>query len=621
MPKIQRKSYFKILFILIFTTYLASCAVQSTKPQKPEITLSQDDVSTINSLIQKANSAKEPKRSQYWLEIGKILTQAKDYEQSILAFKKIDANYLSANQLWLMLDYASESALALDDAWLALDFIEEISPSIKNLNSEQQKILQLRKAIAYEKVSKFEASVRAYYYASVFEKNPDAKLKIEESLWKNLVHIPKQTIEKLIRTERNANLKGWFELALIRQEATLSLPELRSKLNAWLVRWKNHPAAKNLPYDLELLRKLSENPIENFAFFLPFEGNYASSANAIRDGFLSVYYSKPAQKRNKIKINFYDTTKSSISSLYKQAKADGAQVVIGPLQKDLVDEVADYSNLPLPTLALNYGTGKVYADNLIEYGLSAEDEARQAARYAWQNGLRKALIMVVADSWGQRVRQAFTEEWLALGGKIADTSLVSKNANISSSIENLLEVNSSKKRRSQVTREIGVKLEFEPYYRKDADFIFLHFDHKNAKLVMPALKFLRADSLPVIATSAVYQIPTGAQSDLDGIIFCDLPWYLDGNDGLKQQISTLWKDRFSYFGRLYAMGIDSFKLAELLPLLHAISETNIQGVTGTLSQKDSKIFRSLPWAKFVNGYSQLINTENLKRKVESSQTQ
>lgn len=614
MPKNPYKTYFKILFLIIFSAYLASCAVKTTK--KAEIIMTQDDISTLNSLIEKANLAKEPKKSHYWLEIGRILNQAKDHEKALLAFKKIVAKSLSATQVWQMLDYSTESALALDDAWLALDFIESLSPLLKKPTRDQQKSLQLKKAIAYQKIGRYEASARSYYYASVFEQNPQAKLKIEDSLWKNLLKMSREKIKSLITTERNANLRAWFELALIRQEATLSLPELSAKLNFWLKRWKLHSAAKNLPYDLELLRKLSENPIESFAFFLPFEGKYAASSKAIRDGFLSVYYAKTRHKRNKIKISFYDTTKNSLSSLYRQAKAAGAEVVIGPLQKNLVDEVANYSSLPLPTLALNYGTEKVYADNLIEFGLSAEDEARQAARYAWQNGLRSALLMVVADSWGQRVRQAFSKEWLSLGGKIADTHLLSNNANVANSIENLLEVSASKKRRSKLIREINIKLEYEPYYRKDADFIFLHTNNKNAKLVMPALKFLRAEKLPVIATSAVYQIPTGAEPDLNGMIFCDLPWYLNESDKLKSQISNLWRDKFSYFGRLYAMGIDSYKLAELLPLLHAISETNIEGVTGFLSQSESKIFRSLPWAKFINGYPQIIDTENLRRKAE-----
>lgn len=614
MPKIDKKTFFKILFIALFSTWLASCATQQSK--KPEITLTQEDISELNALIQKANSAKEPQRSFYWLQIGSMLNNAKDYENAILAFKKIDLKYLNPNQTWLFVDNSTESALALDDAWLTLELIEKSETKLKALNSQQRKTIEVRKAEAYEKLAKYEASVRAYYYASNLERISEKKLKLEENLWKNLLRISKEKVTQLARYERTANLKGWFELALIRQEATVSLPELRNKLNFWLRKWRAHPAAKNLPYDLELLRKLSENPIENFAFFLPFSGKYASSGKAIRDGFMAVYYSKPKTKRNKIKINFYDTTQNSISSLYRQAKADGAQVVIGPLQKEMVDQVADYSKLPLPTLALNYGTDKIYAQNLIEFGLSAEDEAIQAARYAWQNGLRSALIMVVADSWGQRVRQAFTKEWLDLGGKIADASLIGNNANISKSTEDLLEISASKKRKSQLVGEINVKLEFEPYYRKDADFIFLHTSNSNAKLVMPALNFFKAKNLPVIATSSVYQIPTGAQNDLNGLIFCDLPWYLETNDSLKNQISNLWSDRFSYFGRLYAMGIDSYKLAELLPLLHAIPETNIEGVTGFLSQNDGKIFRSLAWAKFVNGYTQIIDAENLKRKTQ-----
>ncbi len=70
------------------------------------------------------------------------------------------------------------------------------------------------------------------------------------------------------------------------------------------------------------------------ALLLPLRGVYAESGQAIRDGFLAVYYQSLADDAAAPTIRIVDTGSGDIVSLYHQAIAQGANVVVGPLSKE-----------------------------------------------------------------------------------------------------------------------------------------------------------------------------------------------------------------------------------------------------------------------------------------------
>src|SRR5699024_11887852 len=61
-----------------------------------------------------------------------------------------------------------------------------------------------------------------------------------------------------------------------------------------------------------------------------------------------------------------------------------------------------------------------------QYGLAAEDEARVAADRAWADGLRRAAALVPANAWGERVLDAFSSHWQALGGELIATQKINQ---------------------------------------------------------------------------------------------------------------------------------------------------------------------------------------------------
>src|SRR5690606_7611138 len=122
-------------------------------------------------------------------------------------------------------------------------------------------------------------------------------------------------------------------------------------------------------------------------------------------------------------IRQYDTSDDAIAA-YEQAVEDGADLIVGPLDKDNVAELSLLPELPVPLLTLNYTDSlpPQGLDGLYQFGLAVEDEARQAARQAFLEGHRFALVLVPSQDWSERSATSFIDEWNRLGGTIVHSS-------------------------------------------------------------------------------------------------------------------------------------------------------------------------------------------------------
>ena len=238
------------------------------------------------------------------------------------------------------------------------------------------------------------------------------------------------------------------------------------------------------------------------------------------------------------------------------------------------------------------------------------------ARLAWREGYTQSIALLPESKWGERVYAAFIDEWLQLGGEILDTQRYdATQADHGKMISSSLNLDNSKARRQQLARHLGMKLEFEPRRRQDVDFIFLIASPKQARLIRPQLRFYRASSLPVYATSRVYSgQPNAAQdADMNGIIFCDMPWTLE-KDGswrhLQQTINDFWPAEASRYGRLYALGIDAYRLVPYLGKTNPGMFGAYRGVTGNLTlTNQGHISRTLRCAEFRNGLPALLEQD------------
>ena len=192
-------------------------------------------------------------------------------------------------------------------------------------------------------------------------------------------------------------------------------------------------------------------------------------------------------------LRFYNANTANIDSVYPLAISEGAELVVGPLQKDAVDVLADGRELQLPTLALNHLSSRAAqspppAQRLFQFGLPPEDEARQIAERAWLEGFERAVCVTPDDAWGRRLQEAFARHWRALGGVVLEhVSYPPATRDFAAPIKELLNVTGSVQRARELAAVVGQKVEGEPRRRMDVDFVFMAaFPHPGASNPTPA---------------------------------------------------------------------------------------------------------------------------------------
>jgi len=251
------------------------------------------------------------------------------------------------------------------------------------------------------------------------------------------------------------------------------------------------------------------------------------------------------------------------------------------------------------------------ATNLLyQFGLSAEDEARQIADQLGAEGLKRILVIIPSGEWGNRVEAALIEQMAKHGGRAIGIQRFLREDNLRAVTADLLGINTSRDRAIDVERTIGLNIEFEARRRQDAQAIVMVAEPDTARQLNPLFAFYFAGDLPVYASSIVYAgTPApGRDRDLNGVIFTDIPWVLDEKNPLRDDAgSQLPGATRGQLGRLFAMGADAWHLSKRLPLLRQVPEATIEGQTGVLAMTPSgSIRRYQRWARFSSGNVELL---------------
>lgn len=362
----------------------------------------------------------------------------------------------------------------------------------------------------------------------------------------------------------------------------------------------------------------AESSPHNIVLFVPLNGDLADSGQAIQNGFLAAYYY--AQQNNKIDtaVKIVDTSQGNIMSLYKKAVADGADFIVGPLTKNDTKVLTHKHSLPVTTLALNtvddYQSNKV--ENLYQFGLSAQDEALQMTNQAWHKNPGRALIIVPDTLWGNNMLSVIKSRWQELGGEAVAT-LSYSNTNLMQQVQHVLNADLSLNTAKTIQSGLKQNVNFITHRRQDIDVILLVAFPNEARQIKPLLNFYYAEDVPVYATSAIYSgvNQPDLDGDLDGIMFCDIPWVISPSLGntlqqLKDQVIKTWPDSYSANSRLYALGIDALFMALSFDRLTSAPGSGIPSATGTLYVDPyNHIYRQLPWAKMTHGVPVILTDE------------
>lgn len=425
-----------------------------------------------------------------------------------------------------------------------------------------------------------------------------------EQIWNALIALDADSLDTLASAERRFEFQGWYELGLVGKAYQYNLDRQVVELDRWRDTWSRHPAAVYMPQAMQLVETMAEERPARLALLLPLN---TLPGTVIRDGFMSAYYDVLQIGGRVPEVRLYDTGNSTdILPLYREAVADGAQMVIGPLQKQLVAQLHAERSLPVPTLALNNIEGSSpLSDSLFQFALSPENEAVQIADRAWKDGHRLAAILspaVSADDFYQRKRASFIDHWLSLGGQIV--AMEEFRDDYTGITEALLDIDDSEARKERLSDLIREDVEFIQRRRQDIDFIFLIAEPGPARQINPTLAYLYAGDIPVYASQDVYSgVPRPlVDNDLNGILFGDSPWLLGLNDELKARTADLFPQNSALTLRLQAFGVDAFRLYPRLKQLSEVPDSQIYGATGLLRLGENhNILRELSWARVMQG--------------------
>ncbi|MGQ0384921.1 MAG: penicillin-binding protein activator [Gammaproteobacteria bacterium] len=387
----------------------------------------------------------------------------------------------------------------------------------------------------------------------------------------------------------DATLAGWLELGRILADARAGALGSQRRLQTWRERYPAHPASDALWRGLVERQQAVGDLPRQVALLLPLSGRAEAAGRAVRDGFLSAYYDHGAAVRPRLRI--YDVAARDASSSYLQALADGSDFVVGPLTREEVAALALLADGRATTLALNFlPDGVAVPKRFYQYALSPEDEARLAARRALADGRLSGVMLAPQSDWGRRVQAAFAEEFTAAGGAIVEQAEYPTAT---------VDFNELLRRLLRTTGQRGSTP------RPDAHFIFVAAQPVHGRLIRTQLRFNYASSLPVYATSDVFDSAGTGNVDLDGVLFPDMPWVLDPFGPAATARGTAERvcpNRPGQLGRLHAFGYDAFRLVGELRRLQGGGSTPLPGLTGRLSVDGAgRVRRELDWAQVVDG--------------------
>lgn len=477
----------------------------------------------------------------------------------------------------------------------------------------------LLRASAYNQLGQMLDSAKERVQVAPLLTGSDAVEKNNTAIYDALSRLPDRVLEQPAAPPPDV-LGGWMELTrILRSDPSV---DIARSIQQWRARYPNHPADgafldqalidSGRPVEVGHLApqvtEVPSSPRESRAMpapgapfagvMLPLTGGAAPAGEAIRAGMLAAFYGD--NDPNKLALRFVDTQTADVGSLYKEFVAQGAGLVVGPLLKEDVAKVLQIPETRVPILALNQVSG-ASSQNVVQFGLTPEQEVEQAAGAAWFDGHHQAVLIAPNSAFGQRLASHFSAYWKSLGGRIVASKSYAANGSDYAGVVDAAAAASGVGTEPSGSTSGG---------RQAADFAFLIANAHDARLIKPRFESSRMNTLSVYSTSHVFTGRTDPHEDqnLQGIYFCDIPWLLHSADSGPLSASALHSEvekTSPEFVKLIALGIDAYRLGKDMVPMDGFRGHLFDGATGLLTlQSGNRVQRQLECAQFEGGVPQ-----------------
>lgn len=566
------------------------------------------DAQAADLWLDLAERSLPPDRQRYVLAALERLTQADLDERAEQLIETTDLQGADADTAADFIERRVTLHAAAGDFGSALALLTTVPPGITDTRRERLSTLRID-LLEQDQQPLAAAYARIDHHPLLT--TPEQRRHNNDRIFAALSQLSVAQLDQRLAHDPAAAIRGWLQLTRLGKANALHPERLIDALAAWQLSFTDHPATGDWLNDWLTQQQQPIRWPRTVAVLLPLSGRLANIGTTLRDGLMTAYFELPPADRPT--LMFYDTEVEGGLRAYLNAYRQGAEAVIGPLRKPLVDEIAQSEGLPIPALALNRSTRPAHSDRLYQFGLAPEDDAVAVAQTAFSQGRRRALVVAPAGDWGDRVTGSFTSAFTAAGGEVlAIERLSGALSDVTAPLQRLLKLDESHRRHHRLQTVVNARFGFQARRRADADMIFLAAFPRQARLVKPLLRFYQAENLPVYATAHVYSgHPDPIQDqDLQGIRFSELPWITRPQHfrTVHQQLLRAWPDGARQRNRFIALGFDALNILPYLDRLRDAAGDTLPGATGALSADASGILHRQPdWARFDQGRAVALN--------------
>lgn len=348
------------------------------------------------------------------------------------------------------------------------------------------------------------------------------------------------------------------------------------------------PAESDPPANLQF-----EKIEPHIALIVPLTSKtFGKVADAVKQGFIAGA-TADGKVSTPYRIYAADDEAATLAGLYRKAAAEGAIAIVGGVTRDGANVVARESG-SIPSLALNAPDASL-PENFFYITLNLDWEARLAARAAAQEGLKRVAMVSSATALAKRIQESFEKEWLRLGGEVVARVAFNNDPNDAQRIKGALD---------RAGGGANASTNAKP------DVIFIAADPRGARVARPYLP----SGTPIFATSHALDARAGtaANIDLEGVRFLEMPWFVEKDHPAVMAYSRPAEAMPIDYERLYALGIDAWRLTQLMlksanaqNFARSINISPLDGVTGRLTLDGAQFVRALSTVEMRDGQTVL----------------
>ncbi|RJG50026.1 penicillin-binding protein activator [Motilimonas pumila] len=571
---------------------------------------------TSDYYLEQANKSSGSYNIDWQLLAARSFLAGGHSQQALAVLQQLDKQNLSPQQMSEKQLIRAQSFVMEGDNETALTQLKQVSPS--DLDSAAWASYLTLKGNAQLAENQASEAMFSFIQLNNYLLEPEAIQANNNQIWQLLNRHTEKQLQTMLAQSQDDNFRAWFELGLIQKLYRGQGSQLEQEIAFWKNQYPQHAASLYFPGSSQGIAGPAFKP-QNVAVFLPLSGKYAAQGQAIRDGILKAYTAEGGSAQ----VNFLDTQTNSIAGLYQQATANGADFIVGPLLKSNIEELTRLNNT-LPMLALNRVEDAGYNASQFYFALSPEGEAEQTAQKVFDDGRQHALVIAPRGRYGERMANAFSEEWLGLTGHKAEVHYFTDRQQMQKMIPDILRTNASQQRINQLRQQVSYNAKAEVRSRRDVQGIYIIAAPIELSIIKP---FIDVTVSPFAEQMGIY---TGSRSastnmskeqklDLNLVYHSDLPIIIEPDNPYLSEAKTLWPSRSAGELRFYAIGIDAWHLIPQLAEMQADSSVKLKGVSGQLGlNSDNYVDSYLAWGQYVDGETKLITPAYLTQPEQSN---